>query len=85
MLFIKGLLSVALSVTRTLVPSERIVAEHAMKKYVLTCGLRNATFLNEPGHGPSQGVIGHYCNALGKIPREDTNFKDTYGDRFHRY
>jgi hypothetical protein len=52
----------------TVSQSERIVAEHAMKKYVLTCGLRNATFLNEPGHGPSQGVIGHYCNALGKIP-----------------
>jgi hypothetical protein len=47
--------------------SERIFAENALRKYVLSCGWRNASFLNEPGRGPSQGVIGHYCDALERF------------------
>jgi hypothetical protein len=46
---------------------ERIFAENAIKNYVLTCGWRNASFLNEPGRGPTQGTIGHYCDALERF------------------
>ncbi|KAJ5081544.1 hypothetical protein NUU61_009808 [Penicillium alfredii] len=64
---------------------EMLAGQNALKKWVLTGGWRDAMYLNEPGRGPETGPIGHWCDALERIAREDADFRRQFGSRFHRF
>lgn len=46
---------------------ERIFAENALKRYILTGLWRDAAFLNEPGCEPEGSIIGFWCDALERF------------------
>jgi len=64
--------------------AERIAGENALKQWVLTCGWRNARYLNEPGRGPVHGLLNMYATVCEEIAAADSEFAKQYGTRFHR-
>ncbi|KAI1097228.1 hypothetical protein F4804DRAFT_186326 [Jackrogersella minutella] len=68
-------------------PLEAAVGDCALRKFVLTQGWRNASFMNEPGYGPRNrkaGNIGHIADELEDIARNDKEFALRWGTQFHR-
>ncbi|KAJ5926167.1 hypothetical protein N7516_007940 [Penicillium verrucosum] len=62
-----------------------ISAQNAIKRWILELGWQNASYVHEPGRGPDNGLIGFWCDALERIAATDTQFRATYGSRFHRF
>ncbi|KOS44753.1 hypothetical protein ACN38_g4293 [Penicillium nordicum] len=58
--------------------SEDIISAHnAIKRWILELGWQNASYVHEPARGPDNGLVGFWAT--------DTQFRATYGSRFHRF
>ncbi|OQE03897.1 hypothetical protein PENSOL_c001G10245 [Penicillium solitum] len=59
-------------------------AENSMKRWILTGGWRDASYLHEPGRCHSASPIGRMCDDLEEIAANNSTFAKKWGTRFHR-
>ncbi|KAL1859049.1 hypothetical protein Daus18300_009687 [Diaporthe australafricana] len=64
--------------------AEKLQGEMALKRWVLTGGWRDASYVREPGRGPEGGLVAQYADACERIAREDQDFRRKFGEKFHR-
>ncbi|KAJ9262128.1 hypothetical protein DTO195F2_3830 [Paecilomyces variotii] len=68
---------------RNLSLAEELAGHHALKKFVLTKGWREARYHREPGSGAGS-LLEVYATACERIASEDPDFAATFGTKFHR-
>ncbi|KAJ5952314.1 uncharacterized protein N7479_010727 [Penicillium vulpinum] len=61
------------------------MGQNAIKRWILSHGWQQASYLHEPGRGPENGLVGFWCDALERIAQSDAQFANTFGRRFHRF